>query len=397
MDRLLRFSGLRVQQTPVSYIRYLYREIDWSNRLISIQGARGTGKTTLILQRMKQQHPDPETALYLSLDDPWFLEHNLIDLLEDFVNQGGRYAYLDEVHKYRNWSTAVKTLYDTFPDLYIVFTGSSILQLRQGDADLSRRAVRYRLQGLSFREYLNVTQQLSLPSYTLKEILQNHVAIARDITRQTKVLKAFRHYLSHGYYPFFLEDPESYHIKLTGSVMQVLESDLMPLEHLKADSLEKLKRFLTIIAEMVPFKPNITELSTKIGISRPMLYQFLDLLQNSDMIHLVYRDSKGMKKMEKPDKLYLHNTNLAFGLAGSAPEKGMLRETFFINQLQPRHIARYGEPFDFLVDDRHAVEIGGKNKKPEQLKDRKNAFLAIDDIETGYRNRIPLWLFGFLY
>lgn len=397
MERIIRFSTLRVRQTDTSFVRYLYQQIDWQERLIGILGARGTGKTTMLLQRIKQQHPDTGVALYLSLDDPWFQEHELIDSAEDFANRGGRYLYLDEVHKYKGWSASVKTLYDTFPDLHIIFTGSSILEIQKGDADLSRRTVQYHLEGLSFREYLNVSENLQLPVSSLNEILYDHEKISQEIVKQTKILKAFQHYIKEGYYPFFLERSENYHLKLVNTLMQVLETDLVQIEHLKVESVQKLKRFLTVVAEMVPFQPNISELSHKVQISRPMIYQFLDYLQRSGVIQMVYQESKGMKKLEKPDKIYLHNTNLSYSLADREPDRGAVRETFFVNQVQPLHRISYGNPFDFLIDGTCAVEIGGKNKSPSQLGNRKDGFLAIDDIETGYQNRIPLWLFGFLY
>lgn len=397
MERLIRFSTLRVRQTDTSFVRYLYHQVDWKERLIGILGARGTGKTTMLLQRIRRRHPDPDTALYLSLDDPWFQEHELIDLAENFANRGGRYLYLDEVHKYKGWAASVKTLYDTFPDLHILFTGSSILEIQKGDADLSRRAIHYHLEGLSFREYLNVTENLDLPAASLQEILKDHEKISQEIVRHTKVLKAFQNYIKKGYYPFFLEGSENYYLKLVSTLMQVLETDLIQIEHLKVESLQKLKRFLTVVAELVPFQPNISELSKKIRISRPMIYQFLDYLQRSSVIQMIYRESKGMKKLEKPDKIYLQNTNLSYSLSDGEPNRGTLRETFFVNQVHPRYRISYEKPFDFFIDSTHAVEVGGKNKNASQLINRKDGFLAIDDIETGYQNRIPLWLFGFLY
>ena len=397
MDRLIRFSALRVRQITCSFIRYLYHEIDWNGRLIGILGARGTGKTTMLLQRIKQQHPNPDIALHLSLDDPWFKEHGLIDLAEDFVNKGGQYLYLDEVHRYPDWSASIKTLYDTFPELHIVFTGSSILDLKKGDADLSRRATTYHLEGLSFREYLNVTEELDLPVFSLDEVMKDYIRISQGISEQTKVLRAFQKYTIHGYYPFFMDRKEHYPVTLANIITQVLETDLMLTGNLKIESMNKLKRFLTIIAEMVPFQPNISELSAKIVISRAMIYQFLDYLDQSAVINMVFKESKGMKKLEKPDKIYLHNTNLAYSLADDTPNKGTLRETFFVNQVKPRCRLNFGEPFDFLIDGNYAVEIRGKNKKATQIKGKKNPFLVIDDIETGYQNRIPLWLFGFLY
>jgi len=397
MERLIRFSVLRIRQTDTSFTRYLYSDIDWGERLIGILGARGTGKTTMLLQRIKHQHVDPEVALYLSLDDPWFQEHSLIDTTEDFVNRGGRFLYLDEVHKYPGWAASVKTLYDTFIGLHIVFTGSSILELQKGDADLSRRVVSYHLEGMSFREYLNVTENLKLSPVTLEQLLGNHLNIAQEISGQTIILKAFQNYLRQGYYPFFLENQETYHLKLMNTIMQVLETDLMQVVHLKVESLNKLKGFLNVIAEIVPFQPNISELAHKIQISRPMIYQFLDYLHRSCVIQLIYQDSKGMKKLEKPDKIYLNNPNLLFCMASGNPDKGTLRETFFVNQVRPNYQIKYGKPFDFWVDNRYAFEIGGKNKKTSQLQNRDNAFLALDDIETGSQNRIPLWLFGFLY
>jgi uncharacterized protein len=397
MERLIRFSTTRVQNTSLHFTRYLYETIDWNSRLIGILGARGTGKTTLLLQRLKRTGFSAEKALYLSLDDPYFQEYSLLDSLEDFVNQGGAYLYLDEVHKYASWSSTIKTLYDTFPKLQIVFTGSSILQLERGEADLSRRARPYELAGLSFREFLNLKGEINTAPVVLDYLLAHHPKIASEITQKTTILKWFKEYVEAGYYPFFLEERDAYALKLAAVVNQVLENDILHSENLRVETVGKMKRFLAALAEMVPFQPNMLELSEKLKVSRPLLYQFLDYLERGKIIQLAFQESSGLKKLEKPDKIFLQNTNLAYALTDATPDKGNLRETFFMNQLRVQHRVEYGKDFDFKVDGVYSFEIGGKNKSPRQIKNENSGWLALDDIEVGYGNKVPLWLFGFLY
>lgn len=376
--------------------RSVMQDISWEARLIGIKGARGAGKTTLLLQRIKGQLADIRQALYVSLDDLWFAEHRLVDLADSFVKEGGRYLFLDEVHKYPDWSQEIKNIYDDYPELYIVFTGSSLLEILHARADLSRRAVIYELQGLSFREYLHFAQGTIFPRYKLSDLLTRHEEIAAEVVRELKPLAYFGTYLESGYYPFFKEVPDLYAQRLSEVVNLILEVELPQLRKVDVAWIPKLKQLLLIIAESAPFKPNISALSSKIGINRETLLAYLHHLAESGLTRQLYKAGKGVSRLQKPDKIYLDNPNLAYVLRPSAPNIGTVRETYFANQLAYRHEISYPQAGDFLVDQEYVFEVGGPNKQSGQLRG-KPGFLAIDRIELGYQKRIPLWLFGFLY
>mgnify|MGYP006269221777 FL=1 len=372
------------------------QDISWEARLIGIKGARGAGKTTLLLQRIKGEWADLRQVLYVSLDDLWFAEHRLVDLADFFVKEGGRYLFLDEVHKYPDWSREIKNIYDDYPELYIVFTGSSLLEILNARADLSRRAVIYELQGLSFREYLHFTQDKVFPRYTLDHIVSRHEEIAAEVVGELKPLAYFGSYLESGYYPFFKEVPDLYGQRLAEVVNLILEVELPQLRKVDIAWIPKLKQLLLIIAESAPFKPNISALSAKIGINRETLLAYLHHLAESGLTRQLYKAGKGVSRLQKPDKIYLDNTNLAYVLPPSMPNIGTVRETYFANQLAYRHELSYPQAGDFLVDQQYVFEVGGPGKQEKQLRGM-SGFLAIDRIELGYQKRIPLWLFGFLY
>ena len=381
---------------PVHFQRSLIDDIQWGARLIGIKGARGTGKTTLMLQHIKHQFPDLQPVLYVSLDDLWFADNSLTALADQFVKQGGHHLFLDEVHKYPNWSRSIKNLYDDYPDLSIVFTGSSLLEILNARADLSRRAIVYELQGLSFREYLEFTGVLSSPPYSLAELLSGHEEVANKILREIKPLAHFNKYLEIGFYPYFKEGPELYPNRLSEVINLILEVELPLLRNVEVGKIPKLKQLLMIIAESAPFKPNISALSSKVGINRETLLSYLHHLSDTGLIRSLYRATKGVSRLQKPDKVYLGNTNLSYVLRPETPNIGTIRETFFASQTSCQHRLSYPEKADFLIDEQYLVEIGGPGKSIHQLEGKKG-FLALDRIELGYGNRIPLWLFGFLY
>ena len=397
MDTLYSSFTLRIKNTPTAFRRYLIDAIDWSNRLIAIKGARGVGKTTLLLQYIKENLPLDETVLYASLDDLYFQTHRLVDLASDFVLQGGRYLFLDEVHKYPSWSTEIKNVYDNYQNLNIVFTGSSMLEIYRGDADLSRRAITYEMHGLSFREFLQLDQAVSLPIFPLEDILTRHTSLAQTLSSDIKPIALFRQYLQYGYYPYFIENKKSYLQKVANTVNLILETDIPSVQKMDYSSVNKLKKLLYIIATTVPFKPNIAKLSEKIGSSRTSTLQYLDYLKNAHIINLLRSDTEGISYLTKPEKIYLNNTNLMYAIASDRADVGTLRETFFYNQLNLGHALSFGKAGDFVINKRYTVEVGGKNKTTQQIKDIPNAYVAADYLEIGFKNKIPLWLFGFLY
>ena len=398
MEKLFQYSSSMIHAAHTDFKRYIWDVINWKNRLIAIVGARGAGKTTLLLQYIKENlSGQSKEVLYISLDDLYFSKNSLVEFAGDFVKRGGQHLFLDEVHKYKNWSTEIKNCYDYFPELKMVVTGSSALDIYKGNADLSRRAVLYRMHGMSFREYLALKHRVSFPVFTLHELLDNPSRPIELIIPKIKPIKYFEDYLRWGYYPFFVEGTNEYHLRIKQIVNHVLDVDLPSVENIDYNSVHHLKTLISIIAEIVPFKPNILKLSQQVGISRETLLRYIYLLERADLLMLLQSGSKGISKMNKPEKVYLNNTNLSFALAFGQVNMGSIRETFFFNQLKAGHKVLYTSTGDFLIDDIFAFEIGGKNKKHKQLRGVEKAFIAADNIEYSYGNRIPLWLFGFLY
>lgn len=378
--------------------RYLLAKIDWSQRLIGVKGARGSGKTTLLLQRIKYHLSESEKPLYTSLDNLYFINHTLLGLAEEFALQGGTHLFLDEVHKYPNWSRELKLIYDQIPSLKVVFTSSSILEINKGESDLSRRAVKYILKELSFREYLNIKHDLELPAYEFEYILANHKEVARACKNQVEFPVAeFKEYLKYGCYPYSFEGIERYYPKLLDTVSLMLEVDVSSVENIPYQESRKIKKLLVAIAQSAPFTPNVSKLSERLGFSRNFLLNAIKILDRAELIHEFFTPTKGIGAFTKPEKLYLNNTNLIYALGQSQIEQGSLRETFFANQLKHNYEIHLASKGDFLVNRKYTIEIGGKNKTTQQISGIKDAFVLRDDIEIGTMNIIPLFLFGMLY
>lgn len=384
-------------QTQTNIVRNFIHKIDWSNRLIGIKGSRGVGKTTLLLQYIKLNFNPDNSVLYISLDNFYFTENKLYDLADDFYKKGGVLLAVDEVHRYKNWAVEIKNIYDDMPGLKVIFTGSSMLHLKKAKADLSRRAVMYLMPGLSFREFLLLESRIDFPIQSLDEIMQNHVQMAIDIVQKIKPLAYFNEYLNYGYYPFYLENKNSFHQKLNETILTILEVDIPQFEEIQIFGILQLKKLLRVISRSVPFKPNYAVLSQRTGISVNTLKTYLNYLNDARLISMLFFQDEGLNSMSKPEKIYLENTNLMFNLADNAPDKGNLRETFFLNQTATTQNVYASKDADFLVNEQFTFEIGGKNKQQKQIKGIENAFVVKDDIEIGSDNVIPLWLFGFLY
>ena len=397
MENLIRQSRILANRTSTGYIRQIRKQIEWNWRLIGIRGARGVGKTTLLLQQMKLSDPAHSHSIYLPLDDLHFSSNGLRKTVETLSTQGITHFYLDEVHKYENWSREIKNLYDLKPDLIIYFTGSSIVELSRQNVDLSRRAVMYDMPGLSYREYLQVRGIYQSRIYSLEEVLNDHEEMAIEFSSKIKPLQYFASYLEYGYYPFFLESLPLFSVRLKQVVQLVLESDLASAEAGPVQKVPKIALLLQIIAESAPFTPNITKLAERSGLDRNTLLRYLHHLERAELTASLYRKGKGITALQKPEKLYLDNTNLSYTLAPSQPDKGNMRETFFYNQVRRRYLVQYTAEGDFLVANKFAVEVGGKNKKANQVKHLADHYIAADDIEVGVGRQVPLWLFGFLY
>lgn len=387
-----------VNKVSVGFHRYLFDEIKWKNRLLGIKGGRGTGKTTLLRQHVREGFGGVgEKALYVSLDDLWFSRNSLIDLADWHRKRGGTHLFIDEVHYLKPWQTYIKNLADFFPDLSVAYTGSSMLKIDYGGADISRRQVVYDLNGLSFREYLAFEGIKNTAALGLDEILRNHREIAREISRGVSILKHFRDYLAFGYYPFYKEDSESFHVRLQSVVNQVLEVDLPTIEEVFPATVFKAKKMLAILADSVPQTPKMAVLYRELETDRNQGLKILKALARSGLLGLLSTEKGSLKDMSRPDKIYLDNTNLMYALSREV-DTGCRRETFFLNQLRATgHDVTYPIRGDFLVDGRHLFEVGGAGKGFSQIKDMPNSYVAADDIEVGIGNKIPLWLFGFLY
>jgi predicted AAA+ superfamily ATPase len=396
MERLIELHRKKLQSVSLDFIRGDMKNVLWEARLVGIKGARGVGKTTLLLQYAKQ-HLDPETSLYISLDNIWFTENKLVDLADRFAKFGGTSLLIDEVHKYPNWSQEIKNIYDDYPELKVVFTGSSLLEILNRRADLSRRAISYTMQGLSFREYLNMRQGLDLPSFSLNDILKKHVEIAGDVVQKVKPIKYFEAYLQKGYYPFFNEMDSVYHTRIQETVNMIIELELPLLRGVEVAYTNKLKQLLFVIAQSVPFIPNVTKLSERIGVNRNTLLAYLNYMSQAGLTKSIFKPAQGISLLQKPNKLFLDNPNLMHALSVEKPNTGNLRETFFVNQLNKEHKVEFTDKGDFLVNKKFTFEVGGKSKTTQQIKAVKNAFVAVDNLEYGHHNTIPLWLFGFLY
>jgi len=398
MENLVAQFQQRLRFVSVDFTRSVMEEINWNAQLIGIRGARGIGKTTLLLQYIKLHLSEElDKTLYVSLDSVWFSNHSLLNLVSEFEQKGGKYLFLDEVHKYENWSQELKNIYDTYPLLKIVFTGASLLEILNARADLSRRAVIYTMQGFSFREYLSVETGMVFEKLSLGQILNNHLAEATKINEKIRPFQYFDNYLKHGYYPFYREQPDLYPMRLGEVVNMMLEVELPLLRNVEIAYISRIKQLLVIIAESVPFIPNISKLSEKINLNRATLLSYFHYLDEIGLIRNLFRETHGITKLQKPAKVWLENTNLAYLLAQKNANEGNLRETFFANQLSYRHHLLYTEKGDFLIDEKYTFEVGGKNKTDKQIKSVKNAYIVADEIEYGFANKIPLWLFGFLY
>lgn len=397
MDLLIEIHRQRLKWTDTTFVRSLVNRIDWNSRLIGIKGSRGVGKTTLLLQYIKQNYGNSTDVLYVSLDNIWFTNHKMSDLVDDFVKRGGKYLFLDEVHKYPSWAQEIKNLYDNYPQLSIVFTGSSLLEILNARADLSRRADIYHLQGLSFREYMEMFHGIRLPTYSFPDILERHSDISDEVLSLFRPLQYFDDYLREGYYPFYVENPKRFPIRLEETVNMILEIELPLLRHVDYAYVHRIKQLLQIVSQSTPFIPNVSKLAERIGISRATLTTYLKYLEETELLISLYKDSLGISALQKPEKIYLGNTNLMYALNTENVNKGNLRETFFANQVQYGHVLQYSDTSDFLVDGKFTFEIGGKQKSRKQIEGLEYAFVVSDNIEYGSGKRIPLWMFGLLY
>lgn len=389
MDKLFEYSNKLIKETDTRFFRYRYNEINWNNRMLGLIGARGVGKTTLALQYIRQ-NLNPAETLYVTTEDFYFVDNRITHLAEDFVKRGGRYLFIDEIHKYKDWSKELKLIYDYHKDLNVVFTGSSILDIKKGASDLSRRAVIYTMQGLSFREYLELFHGIKSETYSLDEILSHKV----ELSGVSHPLPLFSDYLKRGYYPFALE--ENFELRLKQIISQTLESDIPVYAGMNVATGRKLKQLLSIISKSAPFKPNMSKIADMLFVSRNNIADYCLYMEEAGMIAQLRSSTSGIRRLGKVDKIYLDNPNLIYSLSGDSPNIGNIRETFFLNQMRVRNEVYASPVADFIIDDK-TFEVGGKNKGQNQIKDVENGYIVKDDIEDGYMNVIPLWQLGMTY
>lgn len=390
-------SNRQVARTATTFHRYLYDQIKWNARMIGIKGARGVGKTTMLLQRIKEHfHDSPERALYVSLDNMWFKTHSLSEVIEYHYTHGGTHIFIDEIHKYDNWQTLIKNIADEYPDLHVVYTGSSMLKIDQNEGDISRRQLIYTMHGMSFREYLAFEGIINVSAISLDNLLVNHQRIAMDITGNVRVLEHFDAYLKYGYYPFYKIDGDGFEMRLQSVIRTILYEDLPAVEDITYETIRKTERMLMILAEHVPQTPNMNELYSLLETNRNLGIKMLYLLEKAALLSLLTSEAKNMKQLAKPDKIFLNNPNMMYALSQNV-QIGTIREVFFNSQLTATNEVNYPKQGDFLVNHKYLFEVGGRKKSFEQIKDIPDSFLAVDSIETGHANRIPLWMFGLLY
>ncbi len=389
MRTLYQKFQILLQNTNTDFKRYLYQEISWNSRMVGIIGPRGVGKTTMILQYIKE-NLGSKRALYVSADDMYFSENRLVDLADIFYKNAGKYLFIDEIHKYEEWSRELKNIYDSYPDLKVVFTGSSVLDILKGSADLSRRALIYRLHGLSFREYLNFFHNKKVETFTLEHIVNGKIQLP-DIKHP---LPLFNDYLQRGYYPFGIEN--ELNLRLGQIVVQTLETDIPQYANMNVATSRKLKRLLSIISESVPFKPNLSKIAEMINVSRNSLDDYFTYMEKAGLIGQLRNETSGIRGLGKVDKVYRDNTNLIYSLAGEKSNIGNIRETFFLNQMRVRNEVISSKNADFVIKD-FTFEVGGKNKQQKQIEKDGKSYIVKDDIEFGYMNILPLWAFGLNY
>ena len=390
MQTLRKKFLLLLNRTTTEYVRNFHDTISWNNRLIAIVGARGIGKTTMVLQHIKL-HEDVKTSLFVYADDIWFSSHTLYDLASQFYTEGGKTLFIDEIHKYKNWSQEIKNIYDSIPDLRVCYTGSSVLDLYRGSHDLSRRLVEYKMYGLSFREFLAIKYGITIPIHTLEQVLSNNIEFP---FAEYRPVALYKEYIKEGYYPYFTED--DYYLRLNNVINTVIELDIPRFAELSVTMTEKLKTLLYIIAQSVPFKPNFSKIGRDLDIHRNSVSDLVVWLEKAGLINILRDETQGIQLLGKVNKVYLNNPNISYVLSDNDPDIGNVRETIFLAWIKPLYHVTSSSVADFKVNE-YTFEVGGKKKGTKQIDGVENAFVVKDDTEYGYKNIIPLWAFGLLY
>ncbi|MCI6823312.1 MAG: AAA family ATPase [Bacteroidales bacterium] len=399
MEKLFGKKDQLLRLTSMNIVREAMNTINWDAQLICLRGARGVGKTTLMLQYIKSHYrPMSNEVLYVSLDAVYFSTHTLIDLADRFYKNGGKHLFVDEVHKYNSWSREIKEIYDTYPDMRVVISGSSLLNILGGDADLSRRCIPYELHGLSFREYLQFFHNIQIQPRSLQDILEHPEEICSEVLDKCHPLPLFKDYLQHGYFPFYLKSKENYATLIEQVVNYVIETELPQCYGVDMAMVRKIKALMSIVSSSIPYEVDATKLSGVIGVHRTTVVNYLYMLDKAKLINMLFAEAKTIKKLQKPDKIYIENPNMLYALAEGNVEIGTARETFCINQLRVHHNVEYSKKQgDFRVDGKYTFEIGEQSKGFGQVAGVPDSYVLADDIETPFGHKLPLWTIGFLY
>ena len=397
MEKLFGKKDQLLRLTSMNIVREAMNTINWDAQLICLRGARGVGKTTLMLQYIKSHYrPMSNEVLYVSLDAVYFSTHTLIDLADRFYKNGGKHLFVDEVHKYNSWSREIKEIYDTYPDMRVVISGSSLLNILGGDADLSRRCIPYELHGLSFREYLQFFHNIQIQPRSLQDILEHPEEICSEVLDKCHPLPLFKDYLQHGYFPFYLKSKENYATLIEQVVNYVIETELPQCYGVDMAMVRKIKALMSIVSSSIPYEVDATKLSGVIGVHRTTVVNYLYMLDKAKLINMLFAEAKTIKKLQKPDKIYIENPNMLYALAEGNVEIGTARETFCINQLRVHHNVEYSKKQgDFRVDGKYTFEIGGQSKGFGQVAGVPDSYVLADDIETPFGHKLPLWTIGF--
>lgn len=385
--------------TPTKIVRQCARDINWDGHMLSIRGPKGVGKTTMMLQYIKQHYkPKDLSVLYCSLDGAYFTNHSILDFVDTFYQNGGKHLFLDEVHKYPNWGREMKEIYDSYPDLQIVLGGSSMLDIMTGDADLSRRCINHNIQGLSFREFLQFYKDINSPPLPLEELLKDPMPLCEEVNALCRPLAFFHEYLQYGYYPYYIKNKIDYYTAIEQVTFWIIDDEMPRICGVEAANTRKIKALMNVLSSSEPFEVDITKLSQLTSLKRETILGYLNYMQKAKLVNLLYCDLNNVKRLQKPDKIYIENSNLLCTLANTPVKKGTLRETFAVNQLSYRHRIEYKKSCgDFLIDGKYTIEVGGKGKDFSQIADIPDSYILSDDLEMPIGNKLPLWTIGFLY
>lgn len=399
MNSLIKRHDRLWEITPLEIVRQWAHSINWDARLMAIRGPKGVGKTTMMRQYIKQHYAYMDRqALYVSCDDSYFATHSLLELAEQLYLTGGKHLFIDEIHKYDNWSREIKEIYDSYPTMKMVISGSSLLSMTEGDADLSRRCINHDIQGLSFREFLHFYKGIEMPIYPLEDVLTNPAPLIQEMNSKGRPVALFQEYLRYGYYPYYLDNETDYYLAIQQVVNHTIDDELTKICKVDVGNTRKIKALMTMLCASEPYQLDISKLSVQSGLKRETVVAYLNYMHKAKLLQLLYCDLVNAKRMQKPDKIYVDNPNMLYAWATTPVRIGTARETFVANQLSAKHQVEFGKKQgDFKVDGTYTIEVGGEDKDFSQIANLPNSYVLADNMETAIGHKLPIWIVGFLY